>query len=326
MWVDSLRLLRARALFWITLGISLLAAVMYLSVGFTDSGISVMFGMANLDNDVIRRGTEMAELFYLGLFSKFIVGLWLSWIAVILGLISCAPVFPDFMAEGSIGIALAKPVGRLKLFLCKFLSGLAFMVVQVGLFCVIVFFAIRWRVGVWNPTVFLAVPLVTLVFSYLYSVAVMTSVRTKSALASVLAAILVWFVAWMGQKSEEVLYMFAYQPGRGAEVMGGATEEGRAQWKSWHKASVAMMAFLPKTGETMNLMDRWIQVGKHHGFSNSQFAASVFGMAQKQETMKDEAVDKAIERHSVTYVLGTSMLFELAVLGLAGWSFCRKDF
>lgn len=322
MWVDSLRLLRARALFWVTLGISLLAAVMYLSVGFTDKGISVMFGMAELDNDIIRRGSEVAELFYLGLFSKFIVGLWLSWIAVMLGLISCAPVFPDFMAEGSIGIALAKPVGRLKLFLCKYISGLAFMVVQVGLFCVIVFFAIRWRIGVWNPTVFLAVPLVTLVFSYLYAVTVMTAVRTKSALASVLAAILVWFVAWMGQKSEEVLYMFAYQPGSQSEMMGGVTEEGRAQWKTWHQASVAMMACLPKTGETMNLMDRWIQVGKHRGFSNTQFAASVFGMQPK----RDEAVDKAIERHSVAYVLGTSMLFELVVLGLAAWTFCRKDF
>jgi ABC-type transport system involved in multi-copper enzyme maturation permease subunit len=160
--IDSLRLLRARALFWITLAISALAAVIYLSIGFTPTGLSMMFGMAEFDNPVLRAGTPAAELFYLGLFSKFIVGVWLSWVAIGLAIISCAPVFPDFMAEGSIGIPLSKPVSRLKLFLYKYIGSLMFVVLQVGLFCAIVFFAVRWRVGTWNPSVFWAVPLVTL--------------------------------------------------------------------------------------------------------------------------------------------------------------------
>ncbi|HEY8960833.1 MAG TPA: hypothetical protein VIM57_01420, partial [Luteolibacter sp.] len=265
--VDSLRLLRARALFWITLMISALAAVIYLSIGFTPTGVSMMFGMAKFDNPVLRAGTPAAELFYLGLFSKFIVGLWLSWVAIGLAIISCAPVFPDFMAEGSIGIPLSKPVSRLKLFLYKYIGSLMFVVLQVGLFCAIVFFAVRWRVGTWNPSVFWAVPLVTLVFSYLYSVVVLVAVKTRSVLPAILAGILVWFASWVGQKGEEILYKIAYLD-TPADVVSTSENDNM---REWHRRSVWMMACLPKTGETVNLIDRHVVIGGKAGFSNSGF-------------------------------------------------------
>jgi ABC-type transport system involved in multi-copper enzyme maturation permease subunit len=316
--IDSLRLLRARALFWITLAISALAAVIYLSIGFTPTGLSMMFGMAEFDNSVLRAGTPAAELFYLGLFSKFIVGVWLSWVAIGLAIISCAPVFPDFMAEGSIGIPLSKPVSRLKLFLYKYIGSLMFVVLQVGLFCAIVFFAVRWRVGTWNPSVFWAVPLVTLVFSYLYSVVVLVAVKTRSVLPAILAGILIWFASWVGQQGEQVLYKVAYLDTPGEVISKG--EESNLQ--EWHRRSVWLMACLPKTGETVNLMDRHVVVGGKTGFSNSGFIKILMGM----ESLPEESVDQAIARHSTLYIIGTSLIFEGVMLGLAAWIFCRRDF
>jgi hypothetical protein len=316
--VDSLRLLRARALFWITLTISALAAVIYLSVGFTPTGFSMMFGMAEIESSVLRAGTPAAELFYLGLFSKFIVGVWLSWVAIGLAIISCAPVFPDFMAEGSIGIPLSKPVSRLKLFLYKYIGSLMFVVLQVGLFCAIVFFAVRWRVGTWNPSVFWAVPLVTLVFSYLYSVVVLVAVKTRSVLPAILAGILVWFASWIGQQGEQILYKVAYLDTPG-EVISKGEESNLRQW---HHRSVWLMACLPKTGETVNLMDRHVVVGGKTGFSNSGFIQILMGM----ESSPEESVDQAIARHSTLYIIGTSLIFEGVMLGLAAWIFCRRDF
>jgi ABC-type transport system involved in multi-copper enzyme maturation permease subunit len=316
--IDSLRLLRARALFWITLAISALAAVIYLSIGFTPTGLSMMFGMAEFDNPVLRAGTPAAELFYLGLFSKFIVGVWLSWVAIGLAIISCAPVFPDFMAEGSIGIPLSKPVSRLKLFLYKYIGSLMFVVLQVGLFCAIVFFAVRWRVGTWNPSVFWAVPLVTLVFSYLYSVVVLVAVKTRSVLPAILAGILIWFASWVGQQGEQVLYKVAYLDTPGEVISKG--EESNLQ--EWHRRSVWLMACLPKTGETVNLMDRHVVVGGKTGFSNSGFIKILMGM----ESSPEESVDQAIARHSTLYIIGTSLIFEGVMLGLAAWIFCRRDF
>lgn len=316
--VDSLRLLRARALFWVTLVISALAAVIYLSIGFTPTGLSVMFGMGSIDSPVLRAGTPAAEWFYLGLFSKFIVGLWLSWAAIGLAIISCAPVFPDFMAEGSIGIPLSKPVSRLTLFLYKYIGSLLFVVLQVGLFCAIVFFAVRWRVGTWNPSVFWAVPFVTLVFSYLYSVVVLVAVKTRSVLPAILAGALIWFASWVGQLGEQILYKAAYLDTPDEIISTGEN----ANLREWHQRSVWLMACLPKTGETVNLMDRHVVVGGKTGFSNSGFIKMLMGMGAAPE----ESVDRAVARHSTLYIIGTSLVFEAVMLGLAAWTFCRRDF
>lgn len=315
--VDSLRLLRAKALFWVTLGLSAVAALIYLSIGFTPQGISLLFGAVNFENDVIRQGTPFAEMMYLGIFSKFIVGIWLSWVAIGLALISCSPIFPDFMSEGAIGVPLSKPVSRLYLFFCKYVGSLLFVILQVAVFCVIVFVAIRWRVGTWNPSVFWAVPLVTLVFSYIYSVVVLVSVKTRSVLFGLLAGILVWFTAFLGQKSEEMLYHFAYVEDLGENPMLG----DRAQLRSWHDLSVTAMATMPKTGETVNLLDRLMVVGGKTGLSESKLVFGAMG-----EDRKDDSVDRAVTRHSVGYIIGTSLVFEAMILGLAAWIFCRRDF
>jgi hypothetical protein len=167
--------------------------------------------------------------------------------------------------------------------------------------------------------VFWAVPLVTLVFSYLYSVVVLVAVKSRSVLAAILAGVLVWFVAWAGQKSEETLYHFAYLGAPGE--LAPAAEDG-SDLKRWHRYSVWMLACLPKTGETVNLMDRHVVVGGRTGFSNSRFVEVLFGMRPEG----DEAVDRAVERHSPWYVIGTSLGFEAVMLGLAALAFCRRDF
>ena len=118
--LDSYRLLKARALFWITLGISGLVGLLYLSIGFNEDGMSLFFGLVSFEHELFRKGSEWAELLYIGIFTKFIVPLWITWIAIILGLISTASIFPDFMSEGSIELSLSKPVSRLKIFLTKY--------------------------------------------------------------------------------------------------------------------------------------------------------------------------------------------------------------
>jgi ABC-type transport system involved in multi-copper enzyme maturation permease subunit len=311
---DSLRLLRARALFWVTLGMSALVAVLFLSIGFTPTGISGLFGLLNWEQEMLRAGSPMAEAAYLWGFSTFVVGGWLSWVAVGLALISCASIFPDFMAEGSIGISLSKPVRRLTIFLYKYIGSLMFVTLQVGIFALIVFLAIRWRLGVWNASVFWAVPIVVLIFSYLYSVVVLVAVRTRSVLAAIFAAIVVWFVSWVGQKGEELLYSLAQ-----SEVTEVA---GKTSFKQWHEMSVWLMAALPKTGETADLLDRLIVAGGQRGIGQGAMIESMAG----DEFGEAAEIDAAVGRHSTGYIVGTSLAFEAVLLGLAAWIFCRKDF
>lgn len=323
--VDSLRLLRARVLFWITLGISALVALLYLSVGFTPDGMSILFGAFDFKSDLFNSQTPFAEMMYLSIFSDILVGFWLSWVAVILAIISCAPIFPDFMSEGSIGIPLSKPVSRLALFFYKYIGSLMFVVLQVVIFCVIVLFAIRWRVGSWNPGVFWAVPIVTLMFSYIYSVVVLVSVKTRSVLAAILAGIVVWFLAWGMQKTDDFLYLASHPEAvpnvHGMPSMAGSFGKPEDMLK-WNQMSSMAMAILPKTGETTRLMDQLIQVSGHDGGGGkSLVSAAAEGDEEVGGRMK-----KAVTRHSATYVIGTSLLFEAFILGWAAWIFCRRDY
>ncbi|OYU99109.1 MAG: hypothetical protein CFE26_26350, partial [Verrucomicrobiales bacterium VVV1] len=311
--LDSLRLLRARVLFWITLGISALVALIYLSISFTPSGMSFLFGIFDFDSESLNSNSPLAERLYLAIFSDFLVGVWLSLAATILAIISCAPIFPDFMSEGSIGIPLSKPVSRLTLFLYKYIGSLMFVVLQVTIFCVIVVVAIRWRVGSWNPSIFWAVPIVTLMFSYIYSVVVYVSVRTRSVLVAILAGIAVWFMAFGLQKMDDVFYLGSHRDavsnveGMSSMMDWLGTPE---QQKTWQRITSTVMIVVPKTTETTRLMDRLIQVEGADGKSKS-----LVSDATESDDPTPKGVGNAVTRNSAAYVSGTSLLFEALMLG-----------
>ncbi|MDB4142814.1 hypothetical protein N9733_05060 [Akkermansiaceae bacterium] len=146
--LDSFRMLKSGAIFWVTFGISLLVAVIYLSIGFDEKGVTLFFGLTGFPSEDLVKGSPGAATFYTGIFTKAIVGFWLSWAAIILALISCASIFPKTMEEGSAGMLLTKKSSRLGVFIAKYIGSLLFMFVQVGLFIVIVLIAMKWRLGV----------------------------------------------------------------------------------------------------------------------------------------------------------------------------------
>jgi len=318
--IDSIRLLRARALFWVSLGISAFVALLYLSIGFDEKGMSLLFGAFDLEIPLLAKGSAGAELLYLGIFRNFIVSWWLTWIAIVIALVSCAPIFPEFMLEGSAGVALSKPVSRPKLFACKFIGALLFIAVQALLFAVIVFVAIRWRVGTWNPSVFWSVPVVVLVFSYLFSVLVLLGVKTRSVMASVLLTLMLWFFCFIAQSGEAV----AHSAAQGNSITGGRlSEEERARWEKVHQWARLPYLMLPKPGETTALLDRWIVLGGGGKLGQSTFDAMRKG--GRIEGLDDE-VKEDLERHSPAWIIGSSLAFEAVVLGLACLMFSRRDF
>jgi ABC-type transport system involved in multi-copper enzyme maturation permease subunit len=318
--LDSVRVMRARVLFWVVLGISALVGLVYLSVGFNDSGFSMLFGLLEFDHPTIRAGTDEAELVYLGLFQKFIVIFWLFGAAVFLAIIATASIYPDLMAEGSIEVTLSKPVGRLRLFLIKYVGSLLFMAVQVGIFMLLVFFAMRWRVGTWNPSLFWFVPLAVLVFSYLYCVVVLFSVKTRSVLPGILGAAALWVLAFIFNMGDALLYQKAYP----AKNMIYAEEEiaSLEGYRNVHRAVYAINAFLPKPRQTLDLSDRLVVVNGARGFSTTDFVNVAFGSF----VHADGTEDRLMRRNSAGYVLGTSLAFEAVLVGLAAWIFCRRDF
>jgi ABC-type transport system involved in multi-copper enzyme maturation permease subunit len=372
--IDAYRQLSAAKLFWVTFGISILVVVSYGSVGFNEQGISVLFGLWEIESEQLNAGSPWARGLYIGIFSSFLVNIWLAWIATVLALISTCSIFPEFVHSGSIELTISKPISRLKLFFSKYLVSLLFVVLQVAIFCVGVFICIGLRVGEWNPMVFAAIPIVATFFSYLYAVCVLVGIVTRSGITALLITGVFWMVLWTVQTSEAVLNRIVIQQQVDIERFNEGVKKAEAELVTiketstedfripkvekrietyrnditeseeflekitqWHTPTSWVLAICPKNAQTIGLLQRWLN--DPDGFDITAIIAgdmrSVEGSeveeidgttrgARERETKR--RMQEAYESNSLFYVVGTSLLFEGFVLGLASLYFCRKDF
>ena len=334
--VDSFRLLQARKLFWVALAISGLVALVYASIGFSDTGISVMFGAYEIKDPELRKGSPLAEAFYLLLFTDVIVRFWLAWFAVVLALVSSASIFPEFLREGAVEMLLSKPIGRVRLFIWKYLGSLLFVGLQVLMFALIAFVAIGVRIGEWNFSVFWSVPMVTLVFSLIYCVAVLIGVFTRSTLFSLLGALLFWGATLMVQWSEDVLYKFSYmmpQIGMQVDLQTGEmrpleAEPGTGAVAKAHATVKAIAVPMPKTRDCTMFLKRMIRFESRDTVLAGMDLGVLLsgGMPQQDREVMADATEAYDKRHSAAYVIWSSLAFELVVLALAAWWFTRRDY
>jgi ABC-type transport system involved in multi-copper enzyme maturation permease subunit len=206
-FVDAYRELNSKRLFWIVLVISALIVAGFGAVGINQQGFVILwkeFPSDDINTVMLDRGT-----IYKTLFAELGINYWLAWLATILALVSTAGIFPDFISGGSIDLYLSKPIGRLRLFFTKYFAGLLFVALQVLAFCVGAFFVIGIRGKVWEPAIFVAVPLVLLFFSYLFSVMVLLGVITRSTVASLLLTFLFWIGTFALYQTEVALLHFS---------------------------------------------------------------------------------------------------------------------
>ncbi|MDB6076395.1 MAG: hypothetical protein JWO82_142 [Akkermansiaceae bacterium] len=317
---ESLRLLRARWLFWVTLCISALVALIYLSVGFDEQGVTFAFGASHIKSELLVKGSPGAELLYTMIFSKYLVGIWLTLATLILGLISCGPIFPEFMLEGSAGVTLSKPISRWALFIYKFVGGLLFVAIQTLLFTVIIFIAIRWRIGIWNYSVFWSIPIVLTVFSYLFSVQVLIGVLTRSVMVSILVTILLWFMSWIVTLSEDTMYHFVHDKDNGSQLAMDPSQEN--QWQKWYQMVKFMHMITPKVSQTSALLNQKVVMSNGRNSSLGDYIK----MNGKNSELGDAIKEAEVPRFSMEYIIGTSLGIELLILAFAGWKFSRRDF
>jgi ABC-type transport system involved in multi-copper enzyme maturation permease subunit len=91
----------------------------------------------------------------------------------------------------------------------------------------------------------------------------------------------------------------------------------------WHRAFYIVMTALPKTQETIDLLDRVLiqRTGMENSDSTRQ-SDDLRAVNRKADLM----LAKEIRSRSVAWVAGTSVAFEGVVLLVAGWMFCRRDY
>jgi len=329
---DSYRLLAAKKLFWVVLYISIFIAGIYASIGFTPTGVSIIFGAYHIENSFIVADSILAEYFYMMIFTDYIVPVWLGFVALVLALLSVCPVFPDFLKSGSVDVAISKPISRWTLFLVKYLGSLLFVAIQVFIFCLIVFLAQGWRIDSWNLEVFWAVPLLTLVFSLIYCVAVLTAVKTRSTLFSLLMALIMWGLTLGIQWAESFFYKLTYSipasgmtidPKTGMSEMEGEPEEPNEGMIKFYNAVRIVGAPLPKTRDVTYMLKNKMKIRGKQMTHMTEFLEDDASDRDRRNAKVEEDYET---RHSDAYTIGTSLAFEFVVLGLAGFLFVRKDF
>lgn len=371
--LDAYRQLSAAKLFWLTLGLSVLVVVLYGSISFNDEGMSMFYGLWELEDTAdFKTGSRWARGLYLGIYSSILVPFWLTWIATILALISTCSIFPEFVQGGAIELTLSKPIGRLRLFLMKYAVSLLFVLLQVLAFCVGIFLCVGLRMGEWNWSIFAAIPIVVIFFSYLYSVCVLVGMVTRSGITALLITGVFWMGLWSMQSAEAVLYKImtdqqvkveTFEKGLIkketvlAEIKEVSEKDDRIasrqktintmkidieeaqklfdKLESWHIPVTWGLTVLPKTGQTIGLLGRWmtdlggfdiaaIMAGDMRDFEEMEEFDPTSHGARERETSR--RMQEEYKSKSHWYVLGTSLLFEGFILFLGGWYFCRKDF
>lgn len=230
--IDAYRDLNSRKLFWIILVLNVLVVAGFSALGV--HGNRIVIFTWELPHDI-----PVAMFVYKWIFSFVIVGQWLTWIATILALISTASIFPDFLAGGAVDLYLSKPIGRMRLFLTRYLTGLLFVALQVSVFTAGSFLVLGWRGQVWEPGLFLAIPVVVLFFSYLFAVCVLFGVWTRSTLASFFLTLVVWGGIFGLNQADRFL-------GQADEIYADRAERAQQQLAATDRRIAAVQAHLDK--------------------------------------------------------------------------------
>jgi hypothetical protein len=191
--LDAYRELQAKKMFWVVLILNVFVIGVFAILGVNKNGLTVLWYEVG---DTRSLGVEAAFV-YKYAYSTFIVGLWFTWLATLLALISVAGIFPDFMSSGGVDLFLAKPISRLRLFFTKYMAGLLFVAFQVTLFTALSFVVLGVRGKIWEAGLFWAIPIVLAFFSYLYAVCVLLGTLTRSTIAAFMLTMLAWAGFWL---------------------------------------------------------------------------------------------------------------------------------
>jgi ABC-type transport system involved in multi-copper enzyme maturation permease subunit len=374
---DAYRELNAKKMFWIVLILSGLIVAVFASLGINQKGVSFLiwtFQFFGINSDLV----PPAE-FYKNLFKDYGIGIWLTWIASILALISTASIFPDFIAGGSIELTLSKPIHRFRLFMTKYVAGLLFVALQVTVFSLASFLVIGLRGKFWEPRLFLAIPIVVCLFSYLFSICVVLGLLTRSTVASLLLTLLIWFFFFLLNLGDAIIVQgdvvnSMHREASAAQIArleaaaavklqkekdpSGDTSEADVRpgkfspseldaadpvlpvkrdelaeierdARRWHIAeriATRSKAIFPKTGETVQLLDRTLKTAEEIEREKKQARDLPFetnGINRREVAVR---MQERFRNRTLAWVLGTSLGFEALMLGLGAWIFCRRDF
>jgi hypothetical protein len=209
------------------------------------------------------------------------------------------------LEHGAIQVLLSKPMPRWMLFLAKYAGSLVFIFTQAAIFVGLTFLVAGLRWKVWLPGYLLTIPLITVLFSYLYCVSALVAVLTKSTIAAIMISLGAWVFFFAIQSADDTFKLFP----------------SLQEYSRVHAAITTMRWATPKTQDITYLARKWAR------------AASPVDMMPAPETEEDRDwvgratdIEAARMRVPALHTIGSSLIFELVIVALAMWKFSRQDY
>lgn len=384
--VDGYRELNSKKLFWITMVLSLLVVCAFGAFGLYPGGYSALW--FKFDHAFFNSRVIPPEKFYKFIFASIGIPVWLTWIASILALISTAGIIPDFVTGGAIELSLSKPIGRVRLFLTKYCTGLLFVGLQVSAFTLACMLVIGVRGRSWEPALLLAIPIVLCFYSYLYAMCALIGLLTRSSIAALLLTLLFWILLFALNATDSVFVMqrerakaeielytnrevsqlrlaegqlkalkemgtpLTDENGKFPDGLSSELEvanpmlastrrklaEAERSSKAWTRRSAILTdvrTLLPKTSETIKLLERHLLTPEDLAIMTRQQQFESTGVSPVDENGEPRRIseqqaaqltEEVLRGRSVWWIVGTSLGFEVVVLGIACVIFARRDF
>lgn len=302
--VDSFRESRDRKIFWVMLVIESVVAAAMFCIGFEPGRINILFGIWPLETQRFTAFAGLREDLIATIAVHVIMDVVVGWIGITLAIIATAGFFPAFLERGAVDVVLAKPISRSMLFLGKYLGSMVFVLLHAVFFVGITFLVIGTRWGAWLPGYLWTIPLLVLLFSYIYCISAWAGVMYRSAGAAILFSLGAW------------VFFFGIQSAADVFVIVPKWKEHRLAYDAVHAARWAV----PKTQDITYLAAKW------SGASAS--TELVPEVEPEDRPMVERAEQSEVGRMNINpvHTIGSSLLFEAVIVLAAMWKFSRSDY
>ncbi|HEY3325326.1 MAG TPA: ABC transporter permease [Planctomycetota bacterium] len=216
-----------------------------------------------------------------------------GFIGVLVAVLVCSGFVPSMLQKGTLDLVLARPIGRGRLLLYKYVGGLWFVFLMSSVLIGGCWLAMSLRTGYANPWFLATILTITATFAVIHSVSVLVGVLTRSGTVAALVAIFVW-----GTSS----VLLAIRNGLKLAYIGQSMP-------NWLRSTIDVLYDLaPKTLDLNAL--------------NTSFLA--------RSHLSEQAFQRAFGNHlpqvDWAWSLGTTAAFTVVMLALAVWFFRRKDY
>lgn len=323
---DSFREALDKKLFWIFAGTTIFIALVMACIGIDDKGISLLFGMWFIKSDLFAPSTPEGHALIGGLLTQGIGDLYIQFIGIVIALIATCGAIPTLMERGAIDVALSKPISRRTLFLGKYFGSMVFVLIQATLFVVLTLLVAGLRWHYWSWAYLGCIPLIVILYSYIYAFTALFGVMTRNAMSAFLLSLLAWFCMFLPQAAYEGL--------------DSASAFGLDISPKWVQVAKVAKMVVPNTRDIKYIAGNMIGSGPtteaaaanpELSRSPSPFGgdseasgsnASVFNPDMKKAAESEKRISDVNPYTSI----GSSLLFEAVIVWIALWKFSRRDF